>query len=429
MQTRKKLPAVAMASSEVSEPSSPTSPLRGAGYGLLKATPFVVSLIAALNALGQFASSIYIPSFPAVAQELSVSMGVVQITLVAFLGVFAVGQLLYGSISDRFGRKPVLIVGIAIYIVGSFICGLSATIESLMIGRMIQALGAATGLVIGRAVIRDVFAGIELTKVMALVTIIFALAPGFSTLLGGILQDNFGWQSAFHATAIAGIAILLWVSFGLPETNLKPLQHLDFAGAFKAYGEVLTSRTFFIFSFSSTLLYGALMSFMAGAPNLYINILGISPSEFGFYPPIAITGFVIGGITTRRFIHEGNEHKIVLFGLILNVTAGALILGMPLAGFLHKHILTACMVLFVTGFGIFMPTAVAAAIRDFPQKAGTAAAMIGFLQMVGGALAAMVVSLMQSQFPVLSFPIVMCVCTGSAFLLFAVTTRFQKING
>lgn len=428
MQTEEKVSATLIGSrSAKAESSNPLSELRGVGYGLLKATPFVVSLIAALNALGQFASSIYVPSFPAVAQELSVSMAAVQITLVAFLGVFAVGQLIYGAISDRFGRKPVLLIGIAIYIGGSLICGFATTIEALLSGRVIQAMGAATGLVIGRAVIRDVFAGVELTKVMALVTIIFALAPGFSALLGGILQDNFGWQSAFYVTAIVGIAILFLVSLRLPETNRKPLQQLDLMGAFRAYGHVLMSRTFFIFSFSSTLLYGALMSFMAGAPHLYINILGISPTEFGFYPPIAITGFVIGGVLTQRLIDHDNEHKIVLLGLLLNILGVALMLGIPLAGLLHKHVITACMVLFVTGFGIFMPIAVAAAIRDFPQKAGTAAAMMGFLQMTGGAVAALVVSFIQAHMPVLSFPIVMCLCTASAFLLFASMTGFKKI--
>lgn len=409
------------------EPASAMNAVRGAGYGLLKATPFFVSLIAVLNALGQIASSIYVPSFPALAAELSVSMGAVQVTLVAFLGVFAVGQLLCGTISDRFGRKPVLLLGILVYIMGSLVCAVATGIEILLVGRMIQALGAATGLVIGRAVIRDVFAGVELTKVMALVTIIFALAPGLSVLLGGFLQDTFGWESTFYVIAFLGIIVLLLVNLKLPETNLKPMEHLDFVGVFQAYGSVFASRSFTIFSFVSTLLYGALMAFMVGSPHLYINIIGISPTEFGFYPPIAITGFIIGGIATRRLIHEDNEHRVVLFALILSSVAVAFMVGLPLLGLLHKHAMTASMVLFVTGFGIFMPTAVAAAIRDFPQKAGTAAAMMGCLQMAGGAVAALVVSAIQAQFPVLSFPLVMFFCTAAAFVLFALTTRFQKI--
>jgi DHA1 family bicyclomycin/chloramphenicol resistance-like MFS transporter len=391
--------------------------------GLFRATAGMIALLTALSALGQFASNIYTPSLPAVARDLGASAGLVQLTLAAFLASFAAAQLIHGPLSDRFGRRMVLFAGLGVFLAGTAGCALATSVEALLAARVVQAAGAAAGIVIARAVIRDVFDGVELARVMALVTMAFALVPGLTPLLGGIVQDLAGWRPAFWLTLVVGAGLAAVAAVRLPESNLRPLDRLDLAGAMAGYARVLGDRVFARYALTVALVFASMSAFFAASPAVFIDRLGVSATEYGLYPPLAVTGFIIGGAVTRRLSGRIPADRLASVGLLV-LAVSALAMVATLAGVLvHKHVINAAMIVHVTGLGIFMPTAMAAAIGRFPERAGTAAAAIGCLQMTGGAIGAVGASALQGAWPLLAFPAVMAAASTLALAVFARGSR------
>jgi MFS transporter, DHA1 family, multidrug resistance protein len=388
-----------------------------------------IALLTALAAVGQFASNIYTPALPAIALDLRVGEGAVQLTLAVFLAGFAVAQLAWGPLSDRFGRRPAVLGGLVLFALGSAICAVSADLPTLLAGRAIQAVGAGAGIVVSRAVTRDSFDGDDLARVLALVSIAFALVPGLTPLIGGIVTDGLGWRSTFWLTLALGVVLAAVVLLRLPETNAGPAARLDPRAVAAAYAEVLSAPAFLAFAVPVSLVFGAMSAFFAGAPVLFVSHLGVSPSEFGLYPPLAVSGFILGGLATRRLIGGRPPAAIVGIGLALLVFGAAAMTLLPMLGIVHKHAYNATMVLHVTGLGIFMPVAIAEAMRPFRERAGTAAAALGFLQMAAGAGATVAVAGFAERAPELSFPVAMLALDLAALAAFALSKMPASSGG
>ncbi|MBK8174625.1 MAG: multidrug effflux MFS transporter [Rhodospirillales bacterium] len=385
-------------------------------------TAALVPLLASLAAVGQFACNIYIPSLPGIAVALAQPMPAVQMTLAAFFAMFALGQLICGPLSDRYGRRPVLIVGMLTFLIGTAVCAASTDLGTLIAGRIIQGGGAAAAFVISRAMTRDLFSGTDLTRVMALISIAFALVPGLTPLVGGLLNEVGGWRSTFAAALAFGLVVFV-CTLRLTETNHARTSRIDVHAIRRAYMEVLGTRAFLRFALPSALVFAGMSAFFAGSPDVFINRLGISPIEYGLYPPLSIIGFVLGGLATRRLASTRSQPEVAGVGLGFIVLAGVAIAGFPAAGVVHKHAFNGCMIVFVTGLGIFLPTAVAAALSPFARIAGSAAAVLGFLQMAGGALGTIAVSALIASLPVMAFPLVMAATGLGAGLLFIALRR------
>lgn len=381
--------------------------MRNVRTGTLSAEPATIVLLAALAALGQFASNVPLPSLPAVAASLGVPDGTAQLTLAVPLAGLAVGQLVWGPFADRFGRRPVLVVGLGVFVVGTLACAVAPSLEVLLASRAVQATGAAAALVVSRAATRDSFEGPELARVLATVTIVFALVPGLTPLLGGLTQQFGGWRTAFWLTLVAGGAVAVLAFLRLPETLQRRSERLDVRSTVSSYGVVLADRTFLGLAVAAGFAFASMSAFFAGSPAYLIGRLGISPVEYGLYPPLAVTGFVIGGLLTRRLAAGTAPRRLALIGLWVMLTGAVLVLAPPLFGVPDKFLLSGAMVVHVAGLGLFLPTAVAGALQRFPDRAGTAAAAQGFLQVGIGALGAVAVSLLQPRLPVLAFPLVM----------------------
>jgi DHA1 family bicyclomycin/chloramphenicol resistance-like MFS transporter len=391
--------------------------------GRIEATSFNIALMTAIASLGQFATNIYIPSLPAISDALAVSQAAVQLTLVAYLAPYAVAQLVYGPISDRIGRKPVVVAGLLLFLAGTAL-GLAAhDIATLMLARIVQAIGAAAGLTIGRAIVRDSFDGVALTRAMTLIAIASALAPGLTPLVGGVLQDGFGWRASFALTFLVGAAALALMHWRVPETLHTPLPTLDLRRALAAYRPVIRSSAFRAWAIPSALTMAALFAFFTGAAPLFISHLAVSPTEFGLYPPLAVIGFVIGGLVVRRRAGARSPSQIASVGLVFICSGAAIILLPLIPGIAHKHIINLGMIVFVTGLGIVLPVAIAAALQPFADRAGTAAAMIGFLQMGAAAISAALVAVAQPIAPLLAFPLVMGACAAAAAVSFRILSR------
>lgn len=385
----------------------------------LSATRGTVLLLTAMAAVGQFASNVYTPSLPAVAASLGVTSASAQLTFAVFLASFAVAQLVYGPIADRYGRRPVLFAGLGLFLLGTVGCAIAPSLDTLIGARIVQAFGAAAGLVVSRAATRDSFDGNELAKTLAAVTIAFALVPGLTPLLGGVVQSLADWRAVFWVTLAAGLAVTLWSAVKLPETLRSPSEDLSPRRVTSGYASIIRDRIFRGYALTAGLVFGAMSAFFAASPELFIGHLGVGPAEYGLYPPLAVSGFIIGGIVTRRLVGKVKPRRIAAIGLLIMTAALVLMLALPLLGIVHKHGFNAAMVLNVTGLGVFLPTAIAGALQRFPDRAGAAASVQGFLQMSGGALGAFAVGFVQPGLPIIAMPLTMLTAVLLAWVAFA----------
>jgi MFS transporter, DHA1 family, multidrug resistance protein len=348
-------------------------------------TVLQIAVLAGLAATGTLATNILLPSLPQMAISLKVSSAAVTSAITVFLAVFAVGQLVVGPISDRYGRRWPVLTGFAIFFVGSVWCGLASDLPSLLIGRVIQAAGACATSVLSRAIARDLFSGPALGRAMALIMIAMAAAPGFSPLLGSALDHIFGWRSefAFLAAFAALGAIAYGIVFG--ETHLATRTPLDPRAIAKTYLALLRDRRFVVPAATVSLILGALFSMFSAAPRVLIEAMQFTPIQLGlFFAGTVLIVFAAGMLATRLAPRYGLDRSIRA-GLF---TAAVGSLAILLVSLYNPSFLPflAAMSVFLLGMGIVSPLGTAQALSPFGEKAGAASALIGFSQMMMAAI-------------------------------------------
>ncbi|MBL8703165.1 MAG: multidrug effflux MFS transporter [Alphaproteobacteria bacterium] len=385
----------------------------------LAATAGTIVLLTAMTALGHFANNIFLPSLPAIARDLGTPISVVQLALTVFLATLAVAQLVVGPLADRFGRRPTILAGLILFMLGSAVCAQAPAIDVVMIGRVLQAAGAGASLVAARAVTRDAFAGPDLARVMATTSMGFSVVPSMVPFLGGAIQEAAGWRWSFWAALAVGAVVLLCVLARLPETNREHLRFRHPGTLLTAYLPVIADRRLLGYAAAGMGAMGGLFAFYAGSPTIFIERLGISPTGYGLYPPISVMGFLAGSVFARRNAGRIREEHLVAIGLAILALGAIAMVTPPALGLLHRFALIGAMAIFVAGLGIVMPISMAAALRIFPDRAGTAAALLGFLQMSAGALGAALASALKAPLDVLAFPTAMLVFAVLALLGFS----------
>jgi len=353
-----------------------------------------IGILTALTALGHFASAIYLPSLPALAEALQASPAAAHATLSVFLLGFAAAQLAYGPLSDQFGRRRVLFWGLAVFVLASVACALAPDIETLIAARLAQGMGACAGMVIARAIARDCYSGKALSVAMATIATAIAVVPGFVPLLGGVLQDGLGWRAAFVATAAVGLAVAMVAYFRLPESNKASTSGtVSMSRMSRDYGDVLRSSVFRRNAVTMAFGMAAMFAFNAASPALFIERLGTSATEYGIYPTITVAGYFLGAAAAARLVRRIAETKLILVGTLIMALGTGLMLLLPIIGQLSVWGMVAAMFVFVGGLGIVMPLGSAAALQPFRHCAGTASAVLGFVQMGGAAAGSAIVGL------------------------------------
>jgi len=344
-----------------------------------------IAVLAALAATGTLATNILLPSLPQMAASLHVSTAEVTSSITVFLAVFALGQLVVGPISDRYGRRWPVLTGFAVFFAGSIWCGFADDLPSLLAGRVIQAAGACSTSVLSRAIARDLFSGAALGRAMALIMIAMAAAPGFSPLLGGALDHYFGWRSEFAFVAL--FAAIGAVAYGavLGETHRSmriPLNPLAIA---KNYVGLVADRRFLVPGATVSLIMGGLFAMFSAAPRVLIEGLQFTPIQLGlFFAGTVMIVFAAGMLATRLAPRFGLDRSI-RGGLAAAAIGGIAILLVSIFSPTFLPFLAA-MAVFLLGMGIVNPLGTAQALSPFGDKAGAASALLGFWQMMAAAI-------------------------------------------
>lgn len=355
-----------------------------------------VAILAALAASGTLATNILLPSLPKIAAAVGVSSAQVTSAITIFLAMFAVGQLVVGPISDRFGRRWPVLIGFAVYFAGSVWCALANDLPTLLAGRVVQAAGACATSVLSRAIARDLFEGEKLARALTFVMIAMAAAPGFSPLVGGALDHYFGWRSAFlFVAAFAAITALAYAMvFG--ETHRTTRTALDPPTITKNYFSLSADRRFLVPAVTVSLIMGALFAMFSAAPRVLIEGLGFTPLQLGlFFAGTVLVVFSAGILATRLVPRLGLDRSIQL-GLALAALGGAIVLLVALFdGRFLPFLLGTC--IFLLGMGMVNPLGSAQSLSPFGDRAGAASALLGFWQMMAAAISVFVAAIIAND--------------------------------
>ncbi|WP_158043763.1 multidrug effflux MFS transporter [Skermanella pratensis] len=350
-------------------------------------------LVTAITALGPLTMSMYAPSMPTIAQALDTTAGMVQVTLSIYLTGFAVGQLVYGPLSDRFGRRRVLLLGLVVFIAGSVGCGLADDIETLIAARLVQALGAAAGPALGRAMVRDIYTREQAARVLSFIGMALAVAPAIGPVLGGYLQVWFDWHAIFAVLGAFGLVLLVVVAFRMPETNPVPdYQALRPSRMASNYADLMRHGGYVGYMAVGAVTLGGLFTFYAVAPFIFIDLIGLSPEQYGWTTSITVVGYLIGGVAANRLVGRLGIDRMIMISTAMVVGGAGLMLAFSLVHIITIASVIGPMALWTMGMGIALPNSMAGAMSPFPRIAGAASALMGFMQMAVGTVGSIAVA-------------------------------------
>ena len=350
-------------------------------------------LLAGLATIGPFAIDTYLPSFPSIGRDYAVDELYVQQTLSVYMASFAVMTLFHGALSDSFGRRPVILVNLLVFVLASIGCALAPTIDTMLACRALQGMSAGAGIVVGRAIIRDTYDGPMAQRLMSQVTMLFSLAPAVAPVIGGLLDLAFGWRSIFAFLAV--LSLLLWAgcAWTLPETLARAdRQPFRAAPLFANYVQVFGSARFAMLAFAVAFNFAGFFIYVVSAPAVIYRHLGLSGTEFAWLFVPGIAGVVIGAWLSGRLAGRATPERTVALGYAIMVLAAALGIGYHLAWPPAVPWTVLPLMLYAMGMSLAMPSLTLLALDLFPRNRGMAASVQGFTQSMSNALLAGVVS-------------------------------------
>ncbi|MCS3433553.1 multidrug effflux MFS transporter [Klebsiella sp. BIGb0407] len=345
----------------------------------------IITLLAGLSAIGILSTNIILPAFPDIGKQLGVSARQLGLTLSSFFITFALAQLVVGPLADIYGRKKLVLGGLAIFIVGTLVGGLAESFDMLILGRVIQALGVCAAAVLARAIARDLFEGETLARALSLTMIATAAAPGFSPLVGSVLATTLGWRAIFILVGLAAFAIAVFYVRALGETHpVERRTSHSVSGVIAAYGRLAANRRFILPALSMSLLMSGLFASFAAAPAILMNGIGLSPLQAGLYFAATVLVVFAAGMAAPRLAHRYGVEIIASAGIFIALLGGSLLLTgseKPDSGWY-----TLSMVMFLWGMGLANPLGTAITMGPFGKQAGLASALFGFLTMGAAAV-------------------------------------------
>jgi DHA1 family bicyclomycin/chloramphenicol resistance-like MFS transporter len=349
-------------------------------------------LLAALSAIAPLTTDMYLPSLPDIARQLGASTPQVQLTISAYLIAFAIGQIFYGPVSDRHGRKPVLIGALALYCAASLVCALSTSVEMLIAARFFQGLGGCGGIVLARAIVRDLYAGARAGRELSLIGSVMALAPVLAPVAGGILQSGFGWRSIFLTMVVAGLIGVAIICLMLPETlRERAAEPVSPATMLASYRAVAGNPAYLAYLALATMSYAGLFAWISGASFVLQNLYGLSPFSFGIAFAVGSLGYMTGATLAARLVMRLGIDGMMGVGAVTLAVGGLSMVAAIALGFATAASLVVPVAIYLAGLGMVLPQAIAGAMTPFPERAGAASSLLGFVQQSVAALCGAIV--------------------------------------
>ena len=382
-----------------------------------------------LAAVGPFAIDMYLPALPTIAADLNATTAATQMTLMSFFVAFGLSQIVYGPVSDMVGRKAPLYFGLAIFTIGSIGCAVSPTVEALIFFRLVQGIGAASVMVIPRAIIRDLHTGIEATRLMALVMLVLSVSPILAPVTGSALIVPFGWRAVFVAVTIVAVLGLVLLAAFLPETR-PPAERIkvSFGEVIGGFGQLLRDGRFLGLTFIGGLGMSSFFAFLASSSFIYIGHFGLTPTQFSVAFSANAIGFIGASQFAARLGQRFGMARVVTTSVFLYTAFAVILFGVMAVGIDSLAVLIALLFVAFACLGLVIPTTMVLALEDHGPIAGMASALGGTLQMVFGGVVIVIVSLV---FDGTAFPMVttIALCAVGALALTVATLRRREAVG
>ena len=342
----------------------------------------LTALLALLTAVGPTSTDMYLPSLPAIGRTFGASVPQVQLTLSAFLFCFAIGQVVYGPLSDHFGRKPLLLTTLAIYVAASIGCTLAVSIEMLIVLRGVQAFGVAGAPVLARAIVRDLYAGARAGREFSRMGAIMALAPAIAPSLGAILQTTVGWQASFYLMAAFGICAFAMVTVLLPETLKSASLGFSLPAVVRNYGAFASHGRFMLYTAIVATSYGGLFAWISGSSFVLQDIYGLSALAFGLVFAATTLGYLTGTLLATKMVNRLGLDRTIVWGGVALAAGGLAMVATTIMDLRSPLALALPVVVYLVGLGLALPQSMAGALTPFPERAGAASSTLGFTQQV-----------------------------------------------
>jgi DHA1 family bicyclomycin/chloramphenicol resistance-like MFS transporter len=375
-------------------------------------------LLVAITASGTLAMHILVPALPAVARDLAVSAGEVQLTITLYVAGLAAGQLVYGPLSDRFGRRPVLLGALVLYTAGGLAAWLAADLHTLVFARVLQALGGCGGLVLGRAIVRDLTSPAEAAAQLALLNLAVSAAPALAPIVGGYLAIWAGWRTIFALLALLGLATLSLSVVTVGET----WRGGERGRMLRSYLLLLGSATFRRYAIGGACMTTAMYAFLSASPFIFTATLHRPAEEVGFYYLLIFSGVSLGSVIANRTAGRFPARPMLLVTSLVSTASATVFFAAAVSGNLTLALTLATIILFTVSAGAASPIALTGAIGVHPGAIGAAAGLYGFWQMSFGALCTLVVSIWHDD-PAISAGAVLMISAIVAVAALSLATR------
>ncbi|NNN46975.1 Bcr/CflA family multidrug efflux MFS transporter [Vibrio sp. 2-2(8)] len=374
-------------------------------------------VLGAIGALTPLAIDMYLPAMPAIAKDLGVSAGAVQMTLTAYTAGFAIGQLLHGPLADSYGRRPVLLIGVLLFGIAATVSATTQAIEALTYVRAAQGFAGAAAAVVIQAVVRDMFDREDFARAMSFVTLVMTVAPLAAPMIGGHLAIWFGWRSIFWVLAIFAAVVIALVVWKIPETlRAENRQPLRFRNTIRNYVQLSRNPVAMGLVFSGAFSFAGMFAFLTAGSFVYIDIYGVDPDQFGYLFGLNIVAMIIMTSLNGRMVKRVGSHAMLRFGLLIQLCAG---IGLFIAWLLNLGLwgIVPFVVLFIGTLSTIGSNSMGLLLSGYPKMAGTASSLAGTLRFGTGSVVAAIVAMMPSdvEWPMI---VVMTACSVLSSLFY-----------
>ena len=383
-----------------------------------------ILILGALSAFGPLAIDFYLPGFPAMAQAFATDEKHIQTTLAAYFLGLSLGQLAYGPVADRFGRRIPLLVGVVLFTLASLACAFAPSLDALIVARFVQALGGCAGMVLSRAIVSDKCDAVASAKVFSQLMLVMGLAPILAPMLGGVLVNLYGWQSIFIALTLFSALCTLAVALGLPESLPANQPRQPLSGALRQYGRLLKDRVFLGHALTGGIAIAGMFAYIAGSPFVFIKLYGVPAEHYGWLFGSNAAGFILVAQVNARLLAKRGPAFLLARTVWVYLAAGLVLLGISA---LHTQALWPLLIpLFVciASLGCIIPNASACAMSGQGARAGSASALLGCVQFSVAAGAAALVGVLHDG-SAMPMALVISLCGAAAVGVAMLTRRLQ----